>query len=575
MRAEKGFKGVITVYVAFIFLLVLSLLAAFLETARIYGLRVRLQMASRGGLDSLFSMYSKQLYDNYGILMLDESFGEDNPLNNVFTNVIRENMKYDLDQNKDHILGRTIQLFDLKFEDLQIRRVIRAVDDGGIYFAQSAVDMMKYRVPASAFSMFTSMLGMLENAEAAQQSIEEGGAAMESEDWNQYVTTEAPATLPETAASNVEDATQTGGEPTAASQAGEPSAAASAEGTQGGTEPSATSAEGSQGSAEASQAAPETTTEEVTTIDYNAEADDAVDKSVIKVIKNYLKGSVLKIYGVKESMISKGKRDIKGAVSRKHAKDKASEISEGMISEALTDFLFGEYVMEYLQDFQEQKEKEKKNEGQLRYEVEYVLIGKDNDKDNLMGVLNRIYGTRVAFNSLSVLTNPNCQKEAAALAGTIIGWTGIVPLVLALQWLFLEAMALAESVLDMRAIVAGKKVPLVKGPAHWKVTLSNVVHLLTSGAQSAESSSGFDYPTYERILLFFEANKDKYMRTMDIIEWGMQKTDPGFHMDDCVYAIEIETEVTADRLFSRWMFMVPTLFYPHQYKFNYRDARSY
>ena len=171
MRAGKCFKGVITVYVAFVFLLVMSLMAALLETARVYGLRVRLQMASRGGLDSLFSMYSKQLYESYGILMLDESFGFDNPVTDVFKNIVRENMKYDLEQNKGLILGRTTQLFNLQFEELEVKRVIRAVEGGGAYFAQSAIDMMKYRVPASAFTTFTSMLGMYNSAEEAQQAI--------------------------------------------------------------------------------------------------------------------------------------------------------------------------------------------------------------------------------------------------------------------------------------------------------------------------------------------------------------------------------------------------------------------
>ena len=551
MRAKKGLKGVITVYVSLVFLLVMSLLAALLETARVYGLRVRLQMASRGGLDSLFSMYSKPLFENYGILMLDESFGFDGPVADAFTNVIRENMKYDLDQNKGMLLGRTLQLFDLDFEDLTITKTIHAVDDGGVYFAQSAIDMMKYRVPASAFSSFTLILGMYENAEAAQQSIEEGGGAVESEDWNSYVTTAAPETLPVP-------------ESTAASAGNEPSGAASGEG----------SSESATGAAATQTEAP-TTTEEATTIDYNAEADEAVDKSIIGVVKDVLKGNVLKIYGLKDAAISKGKRNIKESVSKKHNKDKVSEISEGVMSEALTDFLFGEYVMEYLLDFQEQKDKEKKNEGQLRYEVEYVLIGKDNDKDNLLGVLNRIYGTRVAFNSFAVLTNPQCQKEAAATASAVIGWTGIVPLVLGVQWLLLETMALAESVLDMRAIVDGKKIPIYKTPAQWRVRLSNGVQLLTSGAQSIESPGGFDYTTYEKILLFFEKNKSKYLRTMDIVEWDMQKTDPGFHMEDCVYAVEIESQASAGRLFSKLIVLVPTLFLPHSYSFTQKDARSY
>ena len=556
MRAGKCFKGVITVYVAFVFLLVMSLMAALLETARVYGLRVRLQMASRGGLDSLFSMYSKQLYENYGILMLDESFGYDQPLNDVFKNVIRENMKYDLQQNRGMLLGRTLQLFNMDFEELEIKRVIRAVEGGGAYFAQSAIDMMKYRVPASAFSSFTSLLGMYKNAEEAQQSIEEGGGVVESEDWNQYMTTVATETqpVPETTAA---------ASPGVPEESAEASAAASMEGETGGSEPNTTVAE------------TETTTEEVTTIDYNAEVDDAVDKSIIGIVKDFLKGNLMKLYGVKESAVSKGKRNIQDSVSQKHGKDEVSEISEGLLSEAVTDFLFGEYVMEYLQDYQEQKGKEKKNEGQLRYEVEYVLIGKDNDKDNLLGVLNRIYGTRVAFNSFAVLANPVCVKEAAATASAIIGWLCIPPLVLGLQWLLLETMALAESVLDMRAIVDGKKIPLFKTRSQWRVTLTNCVSLLTSGAQSYESSSGFDYQTYERILLYFEKNRNKYMRTMDIVEWNMQKTDPGFRMDDCVYAIEIETKVSADGLFSKLMFLVPTFFYPHNYTFTLNDARSY
>jgi len=557
VRAEKCFKGVITVYVAFVFLLVLSLLAALLETARVYGLRVRLQMASRGGLDSLFSMYSKQLYENYGILMLDESFGYDQPLNDVFKNVIRENMKYDLEQNKDMLLGRTPQLFNLKYEDLEIKKVVRAVDGGGVYFAQSAVDMMKYRVPASALGPFLSLFGAYNNAEEAQQSLEAAGAAVESEDWNQYVTTAAPETLP------AETATSAGSSQSQGPSA-EESAAASQEGSQsdseGATEPATQVAE---------------TTEAATTIDYNAEADSAVDKSIIGVVKDFLKGSVLKLYGVKESAVSKGKRDLKEAVSKKHAKDAVSEISEGMLSEALTDYLYGEYVMEYLEDFQGQKTSETKNEGALRYEVEYVLIGKNSDRDNLLGVLNRIYGTRLAFNSLAVLANPKCLKEASATATAVIGWTGIAPLVLGVQWLLMETMALSESVLDMRAIVAGKKVPLLKNHAQWKATLSNCVPLLTSGAQSLEVSNGVDYRMYERILLFLEKNKNKYMRTMDIVEWDMQKIDPGFRMDDCVYAIEIETETSSKGLFSKLLFLVPTIFYPRNYSFTWKDARSY
>ena len=179
MRAKKGLKGVITVYVSLVFLLVMSLLAALLETARVYGLRVRLQMASRGGLDSLFSMYSKPLFENYGILMLDESFGYDQPVADAFKNVIRENMKYDLDQNKGMILGRTFQLFDLHFEEMEITKTIRAVDDGGVYFAQNAIDMMKYRVPASAFSsavvgFSVSRVTLLEAASCPAQAITTG-----------------------------------------------------------------------------------------------------------------------------------------------------------------------------------------------------------------------------------------------------------------------------------------------------------------------------------------------------------------------------------------------------------------
>ena len=77
--------------------------------------------------------------------------------------------------------------------------------------------------------------------------------------------------------------------------------------------------------------------------------------------------------------------------------------------------LFSEYVLEKFQNALSDEEKERS----LSYEVEYILSGKESDKENLEAVTGKIFLIRLGINYLYLLSDAANQAEAAALALTV------------------------------------------------------------------------------------------------------------------------------------------------------------
>ena len=56
---------------------------------------------------------------------------------------------------------------------------------------------------------------------------------------------------------------------------------------------------------------------------------------------------------------------------------------------------FHEYLLRYLGRYGQEKQ-----DSPLWYQTEYVIVGKDNDTDNLKGIVNRIFVIREAANTM-------------------------------------------------------------------------------------------------------------------------------------------------------------------------------
>lgn len=212
------------------------------------------------------------------------------------------------------------------------------------------------------------------------------------------------------------------------------------------------------------------------------------------------------------------------------------------------DILFQCYLMK---KFAHAASKDKVTEGNLQYQLEYLIIGKDHDVDNLKGVINRLLLIREGANFVYLLTDAGKVAEAYSAAALLVGYTCLPPLIEATKYAILLAWAYAESVMDVRILLAGEKVALYKNAGNWKTSLANIGELVSKDAGSMGDNNGVDYEGYLRMLLLMANQEETTMRAMDLIEIQLQHTTENYNlkMDHMAAMIEATIEMNAEAFF--------------------------
>ena len=108
-----------------------------------------------------------------------------------------------------------------------------------------------------------------------------------------------------------------------------------------------------------------------------------------------------------------------------------------------------------------------------------------------------------------------------------------------------------ESVLDVRCLLAGGRVPLIKAVSEWKSDISSGSKALEKKQEVHKDSRGLDYREYLKILLLTVKEDRLVYRAMDIIERNMRMlpAEEHFRMDHLIQGIEAEAVYGADTLF--------------------------
>lgn len=184
----------------------------------------------------------------------------------------------------------------------------------------------------------------------------------------------------------------------------------------------------------------------------------------------------------------------------------------------------------------------------LNYEIEYMVCGKADDKENLSGVLEKIIWMREGINFVYLLTDNAKMAEAEALATALVGYTSIAPLVSAMKFAILAVWAYGESLLEVRILLTGGKVNFMKNENNWKLQLSELANVATIiKGESKGDEQGFSYEDYLWILLSASSVKNKCYRCMDLIEKRIQNTTNiiSFRMDNCIAYMTGEASVVS------------------------------
>lgn len=206
---------------------------------------------------------------------------------------------------------------------------------------------------------------------------------------------------------------------------------------------------------------------------------------------------------------------------------------------AVDELIFNEYLLKKCGSYTNPKET-----GALEYQVEYILEGKSNDMENLKAVVNKLLLIRETANVVYLFSDSAKMAEAEALALAVTSAVGLPELAELVKISLIFAWGYAESVYDVRSLLQGGRIPLLKTRETWHYSLSGMLDFAsdTGIEEDGGTTGGLSYTDYLRVFLAAKGVREKTFRAMDIIEMDVRKC-PGnssFRLDTCVDYVEAD-----------------------------------
>lgn len=243
---------------------------------------------------------------------------------------------------------------------------------------------------------------------------------------------------------------------------------------------------------------------------------NGVGLKALKKIKQMITEGILALV-VNTDKISKKQINYTGLASSMTGKYDNGDSAFNKTKDAL---LMNEYLMMKFNSYADYIESENSLDDCLDYTLEYILEGRDSDKENLEQVMLKLSGIRTGINLAYLITDQEKKAQAYALASGALGFTGNMAIIKAGQYLVLSVWAYGEAITDLQKLYSGKKVELVKTKNTWNLSLEKLL-AMDFGTDSDEDGSGIDYEGYIRMLLVMEKAEHKNYRTMGAMELKM------------------------------------------------------
>lgn len=218
------------------------------------------------------------------------------------------------------------------------------------------------------------------------------------------------------------------------------------------------------------------------------------------------------------------------------------EADTGMIDKAL----FIDYLMTNYSSYNNSL----KHDG-IQYEVEYLIAGAQSDTQNLAAVVGEILLLRETANFATIMNNTHLNLQAEAVAETLAGFTMNPAIVKAVKLGLIAAWAYAESILDLRLLLSGGKVPIVKNLDQWTSDIYHLSQIANLNTKAKDCSSGMSYDAYLMAFLALNSNETLGMRALDVMENALAQTEDykTVKMDNMLYAAEIELSFAPEEMF--------------------------
>ena len=481
-------KGSITVFLALILSLMLSLVATSIQSVQAAAARTQILNSMDIGLYSLFGQYDRFLLKNYDLFFLDGTQGgTELNLGAVYDN---------LESYIRPVLKQNSQKLSLKQGGFTGYRL--ATDEDGEVFYQQAVTYMKETLGSQGVQALLKRYKKKE--EKVKQAEKDGKQTEEGNKLEQYDSEMNSAAQKSQAAEEASKNENTGDLNDGAGEDGF---------SDGETKPG-----------------PQVV-------------------NPIPVIQRIRSMGLLELVvpasqGISDREVSRGEL----LSGRSVEQGMTMPQNTGKDNSGSAKVLFQQYLMDHLGNYRSP------SKAGLQYQLEYLLAGKRSDRENLRAVANRLLLIREGVNASCLMADAGKRAQVQALALAIASGFLIPPAAVVIEAALILCWSFAESILDLRELFHGGKVPLTKNAATWQLSLENLPNLLEGlDDQRRNQEGGMSYEDYLQILLLSKSKTEKLTRGMDMIEAEIRSTKgkENFRLDCCIEAIEASMDVHANR----------------------------
>lgn len=228
---------------------------------------------------------------------------------------------------------------------------------------------------------------------------------------------------------------------------------------------------------------------------------------------------------------------------------KSEDFAEGHRLVSVFDHLMvNEYCGEFFSCFTDTEQN--KEQHALQYELEYLVQGENQDEENLSGALHQLLAIREGWNLIHILSDSAKRTEARQIALAITGLAGVTPLVMVTTFFVMSVWALGESIMDVRGLLAGKNVPVMKCSEEWTLGIDELLKMGSSrDAGIGGGETGISYCSWLKVLLFLDEIVLQEGRMMDIMQMNLCLGQKNFRMSRLVYEVRIKGEFCGKHVF--------------------------
>lgn len=160
-------------YLSLIFAVLLSLLLALVEGAAMGAARLQAELAADLGLDSVFAEYHRELFRQYGLFFIDDSYGTGRGAAANVEKHLADYMSYNLNPKKELAVVPGSNWIRLDNEYLEIEEASFATDNKGEVWKAQAVEYIKSRYGLDVIQTVQEQLKTVEREQLLSGNLTE------------------------------------------------------------------------------------------------------------------------------------------------------------------------------------------------------------------------------------------------------------------------------------------------------------------------------------------------------------------------------------------------------------------